>query len=89
MNKGKTSYTCWIRREEIMEFTFKREGVDYEEPLPTGDILGLRARNIRRERTGTHALVAVTLGNSILDSDTFNIDRREDRARLVKAAHGA
>ena len=39
--------------------------------------------------TGTHALVAVTLGNSILDSDTFNIDRREDRARLVKAAHGA
>ena len=72
-----------------MEFTFKREGVDYEEPLPTGDILGLRARNIRRERTGTHALVAVTLGNSILDSDTFNIDRREDRARLVKAAHGA
>jgi len=72
-----------------MKLDYLDSGVNYEEILVTGDVLGIRARNIRRERTGVHALVAITLGETIVESDTFNVDRREERTRLAKAAHAA
>ncbi len=51
--------------------------------------LSLLLREIRRERTGVHALAAVVEGGRVLTHDTFNIGRREDRARLCKDASKA
>ena len=42
--------------------------------------------NIRRERTGIHAMVSILVNGSIVMSDTFNIGRAKDRDSLVKLA---
>lgn len=46
----------------------------------------LRAQNVRKERTGVHATVTVGVDGMILEEDTFNVERREDRTRLGNAA---
>ena len=62
---------------------------DYEETLGNGITYRLIARDIRREKTGIHALVAVVAGGHVLESDVFNIGRAEDRQRLAKKAFTA
>ena len=42
--------------------------------------------NIRRERTGIHAMVSISVSGGIVMSDTFNIGRAKDRDTLVKLA---
>jgi hypothetical protein len=42
-------------------------------------------KEIRRERTGVHALVLITIGTSVLAFDDFNVLRIPDRRRLAKA----
>ena len=64
------------------------DGVDWSRSIGPGVPMMYRFREIRLERTGWHALVAVFLGKALLESDTFNISRREDRVRLIKQAHG-
>lgn len=64
-------------------------GVELHHSL--GEELGVirfKATDIRRERTGVHAVIAIGHGNSILAHDTFNIGRNEERRRLAKSAHG-
>jgi len=69
-----------------MKHVLSPEGVDYLLALDTGETLNFRFREIRRERTGVHALLAIILDSTILGYDTFNIGRREDRQRLGNAA---
>lgn len=45
------------------------------------------ASQIRRERTGVHARVAVKVGNTAPTYTTFNIERDEERVRLANSAH--
>jgi hypothetical protein len=47
----------------------------------------LIASNIRYERTGWHAQIAVVLDNRPLESDNFNIERSEERGRLARRAY--
>lgn len=49
--------------------------------------VSLLLREIRRERTGLHALAAIAERGRVLAHDTFNLGRSEDRRRLAKAAH--
>ena len=51
----------------------------------TGDVTFL-AENVRYERTGVHAKVAILHNATYLDYDVFNVDRSEDRRRLVLSA---
>ncbi len=51
-----------------------------------------QASNVRNERTGAHATVAIGFrepnrGAIPLDEDTYNVGRREDRERLVNAIY--
>lgn len=46
------------------------------------------ARDIRRERTGTHARVGIACATDFLGFDVFNIGRNEERTRLARSAHG-
>jgi hypothetical protein len=50
------------------------------------DKLVLRASNVRKERTGVHSTVTIGLNAMILEEDTFNVERREERVRLANAA---
>ncbi len=50
-----------------------------------GALLGFRATNIRRQRTGIHARIDVLSGPHILGYDTFNIERHGERVRLANA----
>ena len=61
-------------------------GVDWAKMLPTKETVGFRFSEIRRERTGQHAFVAILVGNTVMAYDTFNIGRSEDRNKLVKSA---
>lgn len=71
-----------------MKPVLSKEGVDWLiEVAETGDTITFRFREIRRERTGIHALVAILSQETILGYDTFNIGRREDRQRLGNAAY--
>ena len=54
--------------------------------LATGDIIILRADDIRSERTGLHAHVSIFCSNKLAASDVFNVARNEERARLAKSA---
>lgn len=45
-----------------------------------------RAGNVRKERTGVHATITIGVNSTILEEDTFNVERREDRTRLGNAA---
>ena len=45
-----------------------------------------RAQNIRRERTGVHATITIGVNSVVLEEDTFNIERREERTRLGNSA---
>ena len=81
---------------ELMNVICLHNGVDYRESLPSGDVLQLRMRDIRHEHTGTHAHIGVLLGNNVdgeeerwtvLDSDDFNVKRRDPRNKLSNSAH--
>lgn len=47
------------------------------------------AKEIRRERTGHHANVAIVYGGSILAFNTFNIGRDDERGKLTRSAYSA
>lgn len=61
------------------------------QPIDTETYILLQASNLRRQSTGLHATITLTLYHRDvqhdLDDDTFNIKRREDRQRLAFAAH--
>lgn len=52
----------------------------------TNHSLVFRASNVRKERTGIHATVTIAVDSMVLEEDTFNIERREDRTRLANSA---
>ena len=45
------------------------------------------AREIRREKTGLHAQLRISINKRLLESDNLNVGRREDRNRLANMAH--
>lgn len=59
----------------------------YAVPIEEGVSLHFVAKDVRRERTGLHALVAILLNERVLAHDTFNVGRNEERYRLAKSAH--
>ena len=69
-------------------FSAEREWLQESIPVPTQDELLLIAKEVRRERTGVHALIGIACNGTILAHDTFNIGRNEERGRLAKSAHG-
>ncbi len=56
--------------------------------LLTGNILRFQAQDIRREHTGVHAKVAISMNWVSLAWSNFNIERDEDRVRLANSAFG-
>ena len=52
-------------------------------------VLGFRAVNIRKQRTGIHARIDVLSGPHLLGYDTFNIERDRDRAHLANGCSTA
>src|SRR3989304_3359819 len=49
-------------------------------------IVTFLAENVRYERTGLHSKIAILHNGTYLDYDVFNVERSEDRRRLVLAA---
>ena len=54
--------------------------------LKTSKTLIFSARSVRRERTGIHARISISIKDLVLAWSLFNIDRDEDRTRLTNAA---
>lgn len=55
--------------------------------LQSGNVLRFGAQDVRRERTGIHAKVKITMNWVSLASTNFNIERDEDRVRLANSAY--
>jgi hypothetical protein len=55
--------------------------------LATGNTLRFAARDMRREKTGVHANVAISVNWVTLSWSNFNIERDEDRVRLANSAY--
>ena len=51
------------------------------------DYLFFHASDVRKEKTGIHGTITVSLNSTILAFDTFNVGRSEERGRLANAAH--
>ena len=64
-----------------------KEGAAVARQFQHGKTGYLVAINIRYERTGWHAQIAVILDNHPLESDNFNIERAEERWRLARRAY--
>ena len=56
--------------------------------MPSGNILRFAAQEVHKERTGTHARIAISVNWISLAYSTFNIDRDEDRVRIINSAFG-
>lgn len=54
--------------------------------LATGNVIRFAAKEIRRERTGVHAQVAISMNWVTLAWSNFNVERDEDRVRLANSA---
>lgn len=71
-------------------FSYLRKGfhelISHEYPLDTGSSIFYHGEDVRRERTGVHAKVTITLGRTLLAYTTFNIEKDEDRVRLANSA---
>ena len=68
-------------------FSANGAGMDYDCDLDSGDTLSFRMRDIRNEKTGTHAFVGVMLNKDALEADDFNVKRIDARKRLATAAY--
>ena len=55
--------------------------------LQSGNTLRFGAQDVRRERTGIHAKVKISINWVALASTNFNIERDEDRVRLANSAY--
>ena len=55
--------------------------------LATGNVLRFAARDIRREKTGAHANISISINWVSLAWSNFNIERDEDRVRLANSAY--
>ncbi len=54
--------------------------------LLTGNVLRCSARDIRKERTGVHANINISMNWVSLAWSNFNVERDEDRVRLANSA---
>lgn len=67
---------------------YQREGdwLYHGYPLSSGGELRIQGKDIRDGRwgTGTHALVGIAINGSALGFSNFNIERTEERSRLIK-----
>ena len=48
----------------------------------------LRAENIRKERTGIHAVVAFAVGSTVVHDDNFNLSRDSERHNYANRLYG-
>ena len=55
--------------------------------LQSGNVLRYVAEDIRREKTGVHAHVSITINHLLLASDNFNVERDPERVRLANSAY--
>ena len=55
--------------------------------LQTGNVLRFAAKDTRRDRTGIHAQVTISINWVTLGWTNFNIERDEDRVRLANSAY--
>lgn len=63
-------------------------GVIFQEyRLGTGNCIRFAAENIRRERTGVHATLGISMNGKALAWDYLNVERHGDRVRLANAAY--
>jgi len=70
-----------------MEIKWDGEAIVQTIELLNGDKIQIHASDMRRERTGFHARIAMLYGTFILDYDTFNVGRREERLRLANSVY--
>ena len=74
-----------------MDYTRPDGGGIQSEVEAEGLVVAFGAHNVRKQSTGIHANVTITMrrnGKSILcDEDTYNIARREERERLVSGIY--
>lgn len=69
-----------------MSYEVDDQEVRQSYPIGTGSTLTVRASEVRRERTGVHARLAVYLNQRLLAWSNFNVERDEDRVRLANSA---
>jgi hypothetical protein len=69
-----------------MDYARVDDALCYARPVGDGT-LTLRADAIHQERTGVHARLSIAYQGVTLAWSTFNIERDEDRVRLVNSAH--
>jgi len=70
-----------------MELIATHNRVSCTIPLEDGSLLALDALNPRRERTGVHATLRISLDGTVLAWTLCNVERSEERTRLARKAH--
>lgn len=71
----------------LANLSYSADSIQWPRELPSGGIVNLELRDLRRERTGMHGLVAITSNGTVLAHDTYNLGRSEERRRLARRAH--
>lgn len=69
-----------------MKSIISTDGINWTSQFDTGDGAKISITEIRREKTGVHALVGILIDGNLLAHDTFNIGRNTDRRSLVRSA---
>lgn len=70
-----------------MIYTREGEAVIHERVVDDTHTVTLRAEQIRQERTGVHARLAILMNNVVLSWGSTNIEKDEERVRLSNSAY--
>lgn len=68
-------------------YTYEDDWLLHRYDLTTGNTLRFAAKDIRRERSGIHAVIGISVNWVTLAWSNFNIERDEDRVRLANSAY--
>lgn len=71
-----------------IEYEPTDEGLRWQHPLSEGLTLVMSAADIRKERTGVHALVDIEMKGASLAWGTVNVEKDEERVRMANSAWG-
>ena len=71
----------------MTDYVPEGDGLVWRVPVGTQHVISILGRQIRQERTGTHARIDVLDNRTPLAWSSFNIERDEDRVRLANSAY--
>ena len=86
-NQSPNSTPTELKKPQTLISTSDEGHAVYDHVMSSGSVLRFEAKDVRQEKTGLHAHVAIQLNGTLLTHHLFNVNREEERTRLGNRVH--